>query len=352
MNVYLSKKLRVISLLLIIMIVFVHSYSLNFKQTGVLNGFFPFLQYFISQGLFRLPTPVFFTISGYLFFLNMKGTWNEYGSKIKKRFRTVAVPYIFWSAFGLLVYFILQLSPELRVFFQKRIVINYSITEILHAIFINPVPGQLWYLRDLFVLVILSPIIFNLVKYLKFYIVILFLFLWFYDFDFVIVSNRGMFFFTLGVYLSTKQTLLMMQDKVSKSSLFFIFLWICIFLFKTFLIYFNYIDWAILGIIHKIGILLGIWAVWSFYDYLSQNENLQVNYLNKLLPFTFFIYVFHEPVLTMLRKLLEHFLGKGEVISFSLYLGTPVLVILISVIVAKYTKLFIPKFYGIITGSR
>ena len=85
MNDYLSQKLRVIALVLILMIVYVHSYDLNFRTTGELKGIVSFIQYFISQGLFRIPTPIFFTISGYLFFLNMKGTGEEFNSKIKKK---------------------------------------------------------------------------------------------------------------------------------------------------------------------------------------------------------------------------------------------------------------------------
>jgi surface polysaccharide O-acyltransferase-like enzyme len=117
-----------------------------------------FLQYFISQGLFRLPTPIFFSISGYLFFLNMKGKQSEFILKFKKRIKTIVIPYLFWSTSGVLIYFALQIIPQSRAFFNKELVINYSLLKLLNTIFFNPVPGQLWYLRDLIMLVFLSPI--------------------------------------------------------------------------------------------------------------------------------------------------------------------------------------------------
>ena len=228
---------------------------------------------------------------------------------------------------------------------------DYSLIEIFNAVIIDPVPGQLWFLRDLMVLVILSPIIFVLVKYFRLYIVILLMIMWFYEFNFFIVSSRGLFFFTLGAFLSTRKALLY-QPKAHSKALLFMFLWIFIFLFKTTLIYLNYLDPSVLNIIHKIGIFVGIWATWNYYDYLFNKEKLPIGLFSKLLPFTFFIYVFHEPLLTMVRELLQYLLGTKPLIYLTIYIVAPLLVIVISILTAKFTKQYFPQLYNIITGVR
>ena len=76
MNKYLSDKLKAISFILMGMVVFLHSYNIKIKfasGTGIIKqGYNSFTQDFISNGVTRIAVPLFFTISGYLFFLSMK----------------------------------------------------------------------------------------------------------------------------------------------------------------------------------------------------------------------------------------------------------------------------------------
>lgn len=72
MNKYLSDKLRIISLISIIMVVFLHSYNVTVKfspgNMSFNDGYNVFIQNFFSQGITRIAVPIFFCISGYLFF--------------------------------------------------------------------------------------------------------------------------------------------------------------------------------------------------------------------------------------------------------------------------------------------
>ena len=50
-----------------------------------------------SQVLARTAVPLFFLISGYLFFYKSSFSWPMYGSKLRKRAQTLLLPYLFWN---------------------------------------------------------------------------------------------------------------------------------------------------------------------------------------------------------------------------------------------------------------
>lgn len=77
MNKSLSKKITIISFITMIMVVFLHANNLviNLKAGNIKinRGYNSFIQDFFTQGITRVAVPIFFIISGYLFFLNVEG---------------------------------------------------------------------------------------------------------------------------------------------------------------------------------------------------------------------------------------------------------------------------------------
>jgi fucose 4-O-acetylase-like acetyltransferase len=127
---YLSEKLRIISFSSMILIVFLHSYNLGDEiikiNTSIADrSFVFFLQYFISQGIARVAVPIFFAISGYLFFVNRKNTLGDYAVNLQKRFKSLVVPYLFWSISFFLFFLFLQLLPQTASLFKQKLIINY-----------------------------------------------------------------------------------------------------------------------------------------------------------------------------------------------------------------------------------
>lgn len=99
---------------------------------------------------------------------------------------------------------------------------------------------------------------------------------------------------------------------------------------------------------------LGVVAYWVFYDrVVPLSFDLAAHrWLSTACGFTFFIYLFHEPTLNIVRKLLVLPLGHTSA-SFALsYLLSPWLFAVLWVFVGLALKRRVPKFYGILTGSR
>lgn len=357
MNNYLSLKLKVVSFFAIILVVFLHSYDLTIKvdadQVLSLNkGYSTFIQEFISQGMTRIAVPIFFTISGYLFFLGLKGSLSEFEKKMKKRVKTLVFPYLLWSILGILLYLVLQSLPVIQNFFTRKLISEYSVKELLDTIFLNPIPYQFWFIRDLIMLTVLSPLLFWLLRYFKIWLIILLLGLWFYNFDLIIIANEALLFFVIGGHLSLHQQDWILSHFSSKNALILFLSWISILTIKTTMIHLDMSSLLVTNIIHKIGILIGVLATWGMYDLIVKKMNSKESKYSFLFSFTFFIYAFHEPILTILKKGFYSILGQGEMISIFIYFTAPTIAILFSILIGYYLKKITPQFYSLLTGGR
>ena len=74
-----------------------------------------FVTTLISMTLASISVPLFYLISGYLFFYKTNWNLSVYIGKLQKRMKSLLVPYIFFSVLALIIVAILQLIlPSLR----------------------------------------------------------------------------------------------------------------------------------------------------------------------------------------------------------------------------------------------
>ena len=357
MNEYLSHKLKIISFIAIIFVVIVHSSNLHLSFTSgdqnFQSGYNMFIQYFFSRGITRVASPIFFCISGYLFFLNFKGTKDEFKNKYRKRARSVLLPYLLWSLWGIIFYFVLQQIPQSKNFFTRELIADYSVNKILHTLFINPIPYQLWFLRDLIILIIISPLIYWLIKHFNFIPLIVFFVIWFgfFGFKYVIFRNDSILFFSLGAYISLYHKDILIKKLDKYYYLIFAFLWFLLVAIKTVLLMNNEL-FFLRSTLQSTSVLVGIIALWSAYDIIMKNIEMPNQTILNLCSFTFIIYVFHEPVLTIINKGLFYIFGTSELKSLIIYFISPALIISISILLGYILKKNTPKFYAFINGKR
>lgn len=357
MNPYLSHKLRIISFLSVILVVFLHSYNVG---TGFLPGsplsdsYSVTIQNFFYQGLTRIAVPLLFAISGYLFFRNINATGNSFVLKFRKRLKTLLVPYLLWSGWGVVFYFLLQLIPQTRPFFKQELVIQYSVLKLFHTLFISPVPYQLWFLRDLMLLVFLSPLLYFITRHLHFIPLLIFFIIWFTFpvFNYIIFKPESLFFYSAGAYFATHRPEILLKVYSSVSTLLFPFLWVLILLFKMNPVFTLSPYIPISLYLHKAGILTGIVSVWILYDRTMLYKNEPHPLLQKISLFSFFIYAFHEPVLSIIKKSIFFLLGSTAQTAILNYFLAPFLTLLLAFLTAQLLRRYTKKFYDVITGGR
>lgn len=350
MNPYTSQKIKIISFIAILLVVFLHAYNLDSAGSDVVlfdKSPLWVVQDFISFGLTRVAVPLFFVISGFLFFMDGNSRFTGFVEKMKKRVRTLLVPFLFWSLAGIVLYFVLQSLPPLQPFFSKGLVRDFSPTEFFTVLFLHPIPYQFWFIRDLMVLVVLSPLLYVLIRYSRLTFLVVCVMVWTQDFGPWNNSAEAMLFFVAGGHLAVYRQVWLART-YSGQALLFLALWILLLAAKTTALY---LEQLFLGrLFLKASILIGMLALWGCYDRLFKNRipNVMVN----ASTVTFFIYAFHEPMLTMIKKVLFAVLGKGYSPHGAIYLAAPVLAIGVALFVGSALRKFVPRIYGLVTGGR
>lgn len=115
-----SEALNITRFVMSIFIVFFHAYTSvqiydYWKDLPVYRG----VARFFSLQIGEMGVPVFFLISGYLFFGKYQQTWMCYKSKMQKRFYSLFVPYIFWNAFIIAAYYVAESIPTIQTLFNE-----------------------------------------------------------------------------------------------------------------------------------------------------------------------------------------------------------------------------------------
>lgn len=116
---------------------------------------------FFSLILANSAVPVFFFISGFFLFRNY-----DFKKKLSSRIHTVFIPFFLWCLWGLAILFVLQIVLGLEsVFSGKELKLLKDFVPFDYIrIFYNirdgsPIISTLWFLRDLCVMILLSPLI-------------------------------------------------------------------------------------------------------------------------------------------------------------------------------------------------
>lgn len=367
MDKYLSNKIKFISFISIIMVVYVHAYDLvdRFLEPGTIisdtGNFTSFFQYFISNGLTRVSVPFFFAISGYLFFINLRPKFMGFIKKMRTRVRSVLIPYLLWCLLGSLFLYLTQLVPYLIDCFDGGILSTYGIIDYIYSIIISPIPFQLWFLNDLIKYIIISPIIYLLVRKLSFLPIIPLFLMWFFEFSpLQYISIEGILFFTLGAFLGVKKIHIKREHNKIIIGIVAL-LWLGLLGYKTYsaynpvsiVLYISTSEYVISAIMlfHKISIILGIITVWVGYDIVI-GELSEEDKLLKFAPYTFFIFAGHVPLLNILINVLLKTLPNNYVVKLLVYILIPVVVISLLILLAKLLTKYLNPVYNILTGGR
>ena len=383
----LSRKIRNISFLLLILVAFIHGYNENLRLAGWgahnPSPWLIFIERFVSDGFCRLAVPLFFSISGYLASesIGRKFSIRACFYLLKKRVGSLLIPYLLVSATGIGLVILLQLFPVSQNFFNNYRLATTPLSGWLRIWLLNPVPFQLWFIRFLMNYFLFFPFLFLAVRYLKeLFLVILFVF-WAWPFlysqigfwkiafsmctmVFCFISQtdwlpyiptqknelEGLFFFTLGIYVSLKRIPLILP--VGKLfSCFFILIWLLWVAYRTQLFFefpsrHNEIHYHLIGFT-----MAGLVLLWYAYDAFSfQIESWK--WLNRFAPYTFGIFLFHEPLLTIFKKGIIYLLGVGDFTLLFSFLISPVLAFLFALWFSVFLAGTAPHIYNLFTGNR
>lgn len=137
---------------------------------------FGFVSYFMCSVFGRVAVPLFYLISGYVFFRWTDGfTWDTYKGKISRRIRTLAVPYLLWNALYIAAFFALSFVTSDSAFDIYR---HFDWLAILKQLWVDPPCFPFWFIRDLMVMCLLTIVTEPLLRHLRWIAPVLLLVIW------------------------------------------------------------------------------------------------------------------------------------------------------------------------------
>lgn len=327
------------------MVVYIHSTYLEMFQYEAADFVWKFWG---GYGLCSVANPLFFIISGFLLVGGVT-TVLDLLKKLRKRVRTVIVPFILWNAIFVLWYVILDITPWVSGYVNSTDIMeawkSLPIWESIYNMLTEPAGFHLWFLRDLIVFMAISPLLWLISKRSWIAAIVL-----------SVVLNHWMawvFWFWLGLTIRVSEWNI---EKLSKGNWVFVLTGVI------------YISSAVLagmdldkmipscfGVIGLVKQLACIYFVWIVYDKIAQGRCLsEQGVWRHICGYSFFIYCFHEPAFNIIKKLGVVVLGSSEPVLIGLYLINPLIMVAIAITIAK-TMLHIKPLssvYKFLTGGR
>jgi succinoglycan biosynthesis protein ExoH len=216
-NANISSRINLMRIVLISGIVFVHvphdpATSPYVGTYGVLD----WLRVFLGDSLFRVGVPCLSAISGYLLFRRGLDSF-DYGKTLKTKARTVLLPFLLWNIAFLALAFVAQ-SKGISFGYLPDIV-GASAREWLNlavALQDLPINVPLYFLRDLLLCIVLSPVLAWLIKrYPMQTLAVLFAYAVLPLPNGIFLKKSILFGFSVGIYMSLHRVDVRSLDRFS-----------------------------------------------------------------------------------------------------------------------------------------
>jgi len=332
---------------LVFFIIMLHCYSvqrLNGNNEFYFKILYPFSLYLGETGV-----PGFFFISGYLFFHSNKNYWG----KLTNRIHTLLIPYILWNSIFVLLYLTAYVLGYHILICDKSFA-DYGITDYLRLFWdrgdfgngnFAPILCPLWYIRNLLIMSILSPILYYTIKYCReFFIIIIFVW-WVHSNDNAFFQQTTLFW-SLGAYFSIfkiNPLEFVLKRKHLFISLFGIF---CIADIAVHVI----IPTPVNLIIHRLALVFNIpFLILTANHFIDRDPDLELN-LSKTV---FIVFCVHYPIVLALRKTcLSIFSNASNLTHIILYFLCIFLTVILSLGFYEVLNRYLPNTKKILTGNR
>jgi fucose 4-O-acetylase-like acetyltransferase len=338
---------------LIVMVVICHAYIYKLPANHSVEGFAA-LSFVLSKIVARIAVPNFLFISGYLLFRGVENpSLRLYCEKLKRRLRTLVIPYIFWNLAIILLYFMGQtLVPDLFSGGNAR-VCDYTPLEWLQAFWRvdgtdSPINPPLWYMRNLMVLVVLSPVVYLLLKNrvvgALFLVTMLGLWLGVPKCGEVVwLQPKVVFFFSLGAWFSIHRVAFPKFRLSATAVLLFLYIAAIVGTLST------VGEWQ--RFVYEVAILLGMPLSLYVAHYLVTVKGWQVPSL--LSSSYFFIYLYHYIPQALVQRVMLRVLSPATNGGYLvIYIFSVVVTLFAGVLLFHLIKRFLPKTTAFILGNR
>jgi len=340
---------------LIALVVYIHANPVPITLADAVDdpvqaGFLvDFVRRYISQGLGSIAVPLFFIMSGCLFFRDGQiGGW-FYARKIVSRIRSLLIPMVFWNLAVLAALFIALHEPMTAALVSGSngdVFLSWSsMVDAVLGLTGSPIVCQFWFIRDLLILVLVSPGLYWLARATHGFTLLALVIIWMLDVHLIgMPSVTSVLFFYIGALFGIFGV---SPFPTHRRACQFVWPYLLLMLIMT----------AMPGGLWKwflncMGVGAGLIAAFALSGHVLATDRLQA-ILIKLSSASFFVFAAHEPLLTIVLKLTHYLIGPmDDATLLALYFIIPAIVITIALICFYSLRAIAPGFVAVITGDR
>jgi peptidoglycan/LPS O-acetylase OafA/YrhL len=343
-----SRRITVLRSLLMLCVVCIHAEKGVLFHAGSEAPLAHAVLNVLCRHVFQAAVPLYFAISGYLLFLRYDGNLAAYPGLALKRFKTIMLPCIlanlFWVGFILVEGGIPGIGGT--TFVKTR-----GIASLTLGVDGLPLIYPLWFLRDLFIYFLLSPVFALFLRRAPYMGLAALWLCWnFMLQEGIPLEFSGAFFFYLGGLLAVKRADV---DAASRWAWPLAAAWAalmavsaCIQISEVQTIW-RYPAW-------RAAILVGAPAAWALSCRAGLGGDGRVSrWLFRLTPYIFFIYLTHEPALSFLADATGWMLSPASPLSqlgYTAFLAASATAATLAA--AWLLRRFAQPVYGLLTGGR
>ncbi len=363
----LSVKLRRMSFFCAALIVLLHASTLNTPHRGT-SPFTFWIETILSREFCSVAVPMFFMISGFLLGRHSMTSIKDYPVILKKRAFSLLLPYVLWCS----IYAVTQIPFTMagNYFAHRPLTMNTVLTEPvlspgnLFRIYGGdlsgfPADGPLWYVRNLFLLILCTPLLVPVMKKAKTgFCVLVFLALAFTLHDYIPAaywqffetgfSFRGLLFFCLGLWFAFHP----MPFRPRLPGVLLLWgIWAVLILIGTAQLQAGAERHLGSLLVQKCIVFAGLPAIWAGSDYCPPLRRLAGH---SIVRYSFFLFAVHYGILGILfcykaEVLILPVLGGSLLALYFLRFG---IVLALSLLAAKLCDRFFPSVYKLLAGGR
>ncbi len=364
-----SQSLDLLRFPLAVVVLFIHAWYDGVPNVTNHVPLFKALNGLIAGLLLDQSVPVYFFISGFVFFLNIKMDATTYRRKLRNRVKSLLIPYIVWNSLAIAKLLLFALPCLAFLFADQRTfadmdfspgALAYSFWDMGKGILpytsatgeIYPIDSPLWFVRDLMIVVLATPLIHLAIRKTRGYVVAALGAAWFANAFFPLGHHSQLltafFFFSWGAYISiSRKDIFVEFGKQRKAAAILYFL-----LSTAYAVaYCRYPD--AMPVLKKLNQCAGLVFAYNTAAWLLQHNVCRVNRF--LASASFFIYVAHmliiHEVFMILLRIAAPFTANQWLMALAYAATVPVSVSLL-LAVFYLMRRFTPRLLKVVAGRK
>jgi len=361
----LSRTINVARITLIIGLVFLHYHAFPNSRVSPFQGMDPhryplatFVNSFVLFFFFSA-VPLLSMVSGWLFFsFSVEEANTALRTRISGRLRSLYLPMVFWNALVLLVVGVLFLLAPTHPLLQAINIpfAQASGMDYLNALFAvtgHPVAFQFWFVRDLFVTVLISPLLWWMLRRAPYLGLALLALAWMAGHDlWIFFRTDVVFFFALGGFIRLHRVPLEICRKVAITLL---VLYLALVALRAGVPLWLELDDAqrppLLSAATRAMRLLGVLACWGMLLQLAATPaGARIARFSGL---AFFVYALHFPLIEQVKLVLwSQVPAHTDAWMIAHYLASVTLTCTIAIALAMLVERLAPRVFALMNGGR